>query len=100
MSSKSDDEPRVAKHGEKTIELSLRFWTDEISGVKGTILPKHAWASGVVNVVQNASHGIKPADPIPFNSLLELPVAIEKALLRHKIVLHPDGKMKKYFEAT
>jgi hypothetical protein len=100
MATKSDVAPRMPKQGEKTIELNVRFWTDEIAGEKGAILPKHAWASGVVHATRNTSHGISPTDPIPFNSLMELPVAIEKTLLAHGIILHADGKMKKYFTAS
>ena len=99
MRNKSPVVPKEPKHGEKTIELNVRFWTDEISAEKGKILPKHAWASGVVHTTRNESHGITPKDPIPFNSPMELPLAVEKALLAHGIVLHADSRMKKYFAA-
>lgn len=97
MPIKTNVETKEARHGEKMIELKVRFWTDDISTDKGKVVPKHAWASGVVRVHRNAAHGIIPSKPIPFNSMLELPAAIEKALIKHGIVLHTSRKMRKYF---
>ena len=87
---------RDARHGEKMIEVKVRFWTDEISVDKGKVIPRHAWTSGVVRLERNEAHSIKPSAPVPFNSLLDLGVAIEKALIAHGITLHPSRKMKKY----
>jgi hypothetical protein len=87
---------RVAKQGEKMIEVRIRFWTDEIASEKGKILPKHAWSYGVVHVQRNESHEISPENPRPFNSLLDIGSVIEKVLIEHGIVLHVGGKMKKY----
>lgn len=97
MASQIDLAAKHARHGEKMIEVKLRFWTDEISPEKDTIVPGHAWASGVVRVERNEAHGIKPSTPIPFNSLLGLGAAIEKALIEHGVVLHLNRKMRKYF---
>lgn len=85
-----------AKHGEKMIEVKIRFWTDQISRTGGTVIPKHAWSSGVVRMERNEAHGIVPSSPIPFNSLLDLGAAVEKALIKHGVVLHPSRKMQKY----
>src|SRR5262245_57819164 len=87
---------REAKHGQKMIEVKLRFWTDEIADGKDKILPKHAWTSGVVRMERNDAHGIVPSAPIPFNSLFDMGSAIEQALKEHGIVLHPSRKMIKY----
>ena len=38
-------EARAAKHGQKMLEARVRFWTDDIAGKKGEIIPKHAWAA-------------------------------------------------------
>ena len=89
--------PKPALHGEKTIELSVRFWTDEMASEKGQIVPKHAWAGGMVHAVRNESHGIVSGEPVPFNSLMELPLAIERVLLAQGIVLHAANQMRKYF---
>ena len=88
---------REAKHGEKMIEIKVRFWTDEISaeGVR----PKHAWTSGVVRMARNGAHGIVPGRPRVFNSLLDLGVAIEKTLKEHDVVLHVSRGMKKYISS-
>jgi hypothetical protein len=93
---KSDITAKEAKHGQKMVELKVRFWTDAISAEKGKIIPKHAWAAGVVRMERNDAHEIVPSDPIPFNTLLELNAVIEKALIAHGIVLHSTPKMRKY----
>lgn len=85
-----------AKYGEKMIEVKIRFWTNEIADKKGSIVPKHAWTSGVVRIERNESHGIEPGYPRPFNSLMEIPSLIEKVLIQHGIKLHCDRKMEKY----
>ena len=87
-----------AKHGEKMIEVKLRFWTNDISNEKGTIIKKHAWSSGVVRIAGNKSHGIVPSGPLPFHSLLDVGSVIEKVLIEHEIVLHPSRKMRKYVQ--
>ena len=87
---------REAKHGEKMIEVKVRFWTDGIASDSGKIVPKNAWTSGVVRIDSNKSHGIMPDSPVPFNSLLDVGAAIEKVLINHGITLHPSRKMRKY----
>jgi hypothetical protein len=86
---------REAKHGEKMIEVKIRFWTNNLSP-KGTLIPKHAQASGVVRMQANKTHGIKPKHPRAFNSLLDLGAVIEETLIEHGIMLHIDRRMKKY----
>ncbi len=85
-----------AKQGEKMIEVKLRFWTNDISSERGKVLTKHAWASGVVRMERNKSHGIEPGNPKPFHSLLDVGAVIEKVLIEHGVVLHPSRRMKKY----
>ena len=91
-----DSGEREAKHGQKMISVNVRFWTDELASEEGKIIPKNAWVHGVVRLETNASHGIEPSRPIPFNSLMELPLAIEELLIREGIVLHPNSRMKRY----
>ena len=88
-------EAREAKHGERMIELKIRFWTDELCE-KGKVIPKHALTSGVVRIKRNDVHGIVPGKARPFNSLLDLGSAIEQTLKEHGIVLHVSGGMKGY----
>lgn len=97
MPIKTDVAAKEAKHGQKMIEVKIRFWTDDMSSEKGLVIPKHAWASGVVRVEKNEVHGIKPSTPIPFNSLLDLGTSVERTLIEHGVVLHSSRKMKKYF---
>jgi hypothetical protein len=87
-----------AKHGQKMIEVKLRFWTNNIAGKKGEIVPKHAWSSGVVRMERNTSHGIAPSEPKVFRSLLDIGAVIEKVLIEHGIVLHSSDRMKQYFD--
>lgn len=91
-------ESREARYGERMIEVRVRFWTDEIAEAEGQIVPKHAWVSGVVRMQRNESHGIVPRNPRPFNSLMELPQVIERALIDHGVKLHRLGKMWKYIK--
>lgn len=85
-----------AAHGEKMIEVKIRFWTNDLSGERGEIVQKHAWTSGVVRMERNQVHGIVPGEPRPFHSLLNVGSVIEKVLIEHGVVLHPSGRMKKY----
>jgi len=86
---------REAKHGEKMVEIKVRFWTDGIEEA-GRILPMHAWSSGVVRIKGNKSHSIAPGRPRPFNSLMELGSVIERVIIEHGIVLHHSDKTRKY----
>jgi hypothetical protein len=96
MAKIEDIESREAQEGEKMIEVKLRFWTNAISTEPGKVVPKHAWASGVVRMQCNRSHGIVPSNPRPFNSLLDVGAVIEKVLIDHGVTLHPDSRMRKY----
>jgi hypothetical protein len=83
-------------HDNKTIELRVHFWTNDISPTEGEITPKHGLAKGTVHITANTLHGIAPEQKAHFNTLMELPLAIEKVLIAHGIVLHPGEKMSKY----
>ena len=89
-----------AKQGEKMVEVKIRFWTNNIAPGEDKVFPKHAWASGVVRIERNKSHGIEPTAPVPFHSLLDVGVAIEKVLIRHGVILHAPRQMKKYFDTS
>jgi hypothetical protein len=80
---------RPAPVGDRTIQARIYFWTDGIASEgKGYIEPGVAWKSGTVDIKANRAHGIKAQnDPVPFNSLEDLPVAIEQALARAGVVL-------------
>lgn len=87
---------RTADRGERMIEVKLRFWTNDIAEGDGKVRPKHAWSSGVVRMERNQTHGIKPKNPRPFHSLLDVGAVIERVLVQHGIQLHPSRQMKKY----
>ena len=96
MKKKGDLEAADRKWHQKMIEVKVRFWTNDLAGEPEKVKPKHAWTSGIVRLRRNDSHGLMPKHPIPFNSLMELPGIIEKALIQHGVVLHAGRKMKKY----
>lgn len=95
MADNADLEAREAKHGQKMISVNVRFWTDELAE-QGKVIPKHGWVHGVVHLETNPSHGIQPSKPIPFNSLMEIPVAIEELFIREGVTLHPNSRMRRY----
>ena len=97
MVEQNDIEARETKHGEKMIEVKVRFWTDKLTDDPEKIIPKHAWASGVVRIKGNKSHGIKPEFKAHFSSLMDIPSAIEQVLTAHNIKLRMGPQMKKYF---
>jgi hypothetical protein len=93
-----DGQSIAAPFGEKMIQLQIRFFTDEIAA-DGKILPKHAWDAGMVTVQTNESHGLAKGQPVPFNSILELPTAIEKQIIKQGIVLHSGSRSSKYLRS-
>ena len=92
-------EARAVKHGDKMIEVRLRFWTDRIAEQKDRVIPKHAWDSGVVVMDGNKSHGIAPKPPKPFNSILDLHNVLAEVLTAHGVTLHANRKLRKLIKA-
>jgi hypothetical protein len=92
----NNDSSREARQNEKMIEVRIRFWTNNIAKSAGQIHPKHAWDSGVVFMERNFSHGIAPANPKPFHTLMDLSAVIEKVLIEHGVRLHPSRRSRKY----
>jgi hypothetical protein len=79
------------------LRVSVRFWTDDIAETPGHVVPGHAWAGGVVVVESNATHGIRREQQgATFNSMAELPMAIEKAIMRAGLTLHATRRESKY----
>jgi len=95
---KKSNNTQEAAHGERMIEVKLRFWTNGLAGKAGEIVPKHAWAAGVVRMEPNKSHGIVSMHPKPFHSLMDVGAVIENVLIEHGLMLHPSRKMQKYIE--
>ncbi len=91
---------KVAKHGEKMIEVRVRFWTDALAKEKKTLLPKHAWDCGTVDMPTNKSHGIASGSTLPFNSILDLQAVIGRVLLEHGVELHAGSKLRKLIRPT
>ncbi|MDP9179192.1 MAG: hypothetical protein M3O61_16065 [Gemmatimonadota bacterium] len=89
---------RAAPIGERMIEVKVLFWTDKHAAKPGHVIPKVAWTGGVIRFQRNDSHEIRPGKPIPFNSLMEIGAAIEKAMIAHGITLKPSRRMRRYME--
>lgn len=90
---------RQAKRGQKMIEVKVRFFTNDIATQGGRIIPKECWDSGVVRIARNKAHGIVPIEPIPFNSLLDLPAKMEQLFLKSAIKLHLGRSSRRYMKA-
>lgn len=89
-------ETAEAQIGERMIEVRVRFFTDSIvPGAKGTVRPRHALTRGEARITPNEAHGIASRGPQFFNSLGELPLAIEKALVDARIKLQPFKRTRK-----
>ncbi len=98
MTKKTNPTAIPAKHGEKMIEVRVRFFTDQIAGKKNYIIPKHAWDSGFVDMANNKTHGITAATPQPFNSILDLQSVVAKVLVEHAVTLHANTKLGKLIQ--
>ena len=46
----------------------------------------------------NDAHGITGGDPIPFNSVAEIPAKLDKLLIDHDVTIHRNTWMKKYLD--
>jgi hypothetical protein len=71
------------KYGEKTIKMSIHFWTNGIPSREGA---KTAEFKGVVHLNANKTRGIKH-DAIPFNDKAELFVKMQELLDRQSVRL-------------
>jgi hypothetical protein len=97
IKAQAEIDAREAAVGERTIEIKIHFWTNDLAGKKGMVRAKHAWSCGVVRVERNKAHGITPKNPRPFQSLMHLPAVIEKVLIEHGLTFHQSRQMRKYF---
>jgi hypothetical protein len=59
-------DPSNPRPGERTIQLKVVFWTNDLGDKKGRIRPRHAWTSGVVRLDKNTAHGVGGGRPVPF----------------------------------
>lgn len=87
-----------ARQGQRMIEVTVRFWTDDIADQDGHIIPKHCWSSGVVRVSPNQSHGINGTKPVPFNSLSQIITTIEDLFISHGIKVRSGHHERRYRE--
>ena len=72
------EETNKIPHGEKTIKVSMYFYTNNKKGING--MPNVAWEGGEVIMPTNRSRGIRNQKSVRFRSLTEIEDAIKKAL--------------------
>jgi hypothetical protein len=78
---------------DKTIRLTLAFFTDGIAEEKRHVIPKHCWTWGNAYLKRNKTHGVQPKGVgTIFHSLDEVLPAIEKELKKNEVVLHDSGR--------
>jgi hypothetical protein len=75
--------------------MAVRFWTNDIAG-PGLIKPKHGWDSGMIHVTANPSHRLKSIKEVPFQSLMDLPRAMEKVIIECEPTLLSGPRSAKY----
>jgi hypothetical protein len=85
-----------AEHGEKMIRLTVYLSTNKIASGAGKIDQKKARAQGMVQIQANEAHGIAGGTAVPFNSMLEIGIAIEEVLIEAGVKLRPSAREKKY----
>jgi hypothetical protein len=84
-----------AVHGEKMIEIRIKFWTNNIASSKGDVIPKTCWDCGMIVMEKNSLHGIKPQTPLPFPTFSSISRVIEKVLVQHGIKMKHGSKSSK-----
>ncbi len=89
---KNEAEAVEAKWGKRMIEVRVRFWTNDLAASKSQVRPRHAWSSGMVRMEKNEAHGLSGGDPLPFNSLLELPAEPVRPLSAAGVLLPPRAR--------
>jgi len=79
----------------KTIRVNVRFTTNGLPKRKANY-----WSTGFIDVTADPARGIDSRSGThPFNSLAEIPAALEKLLIKSGIKVHPSKKLKKYIAA-
>jgi len=73
--------------------MAVRFWTNDIAG-PGPIKPKHGWDSGMIHITANPSHRLKSIKAVPFQSLMDLPRAMEKVIIEYELTLLSGTKVR------
>jgi len=82
------------RYGKQTIQLSVRLYADDMDG-RGNYWQKHAWDRGTVYTIKNEDLGIE-SHQSHFNSLAELPLAVEKLLIKAGVTIHTSVRGSKY----
>ena len=85
-----------ARYGEKTIRLTVYFWANNIASSPAKVDQRKARAQGAVQIQANKSHGIAAGKAVPFNSMPEIGIAIEKVLIEAGVKLRLSAQEKKY----
>jgi hypothetical protein len=85
--------------GEATIKFTVAFFTDGIAKRAGKVVRRVCWDKGSVYPQANERHQIKSTgNPKVFNSLAEIPTALQKTLIAHRIKVRPGSTSRKYIK--
>ena len=85
-------------HGDKMIEVRVRFWTNNISKKKGRLVPRECWDAGTIAMDTNKLHGIKSKTPKGFGSLTGMVKVMEAVLTGHGVKLHMSGQNRRLYK--
>ena len=90
-----------APHGDKTIKLTIAFFTNGISKKPGRQLKGACLDRGFVYGDRNRAHGIATTGDgkAAFNSASELPRAVARCLIKLGIKQHLGSMSRRYIKA-
>ena len=80
----------------KTIQITIYFFTKDLNPEADKVLPRHAWDCGQVTLPANKLHGIRAGGQKRFRTLMHLGHAIEELLRKNRIILHAGRGSRKY----
>lgn len=82
-----------AKKDNKTIGVTLRFWTDGVTLESPEGKCRNVcWDSGVAKIERNRSKGIEGIHPQPFQCLEDIVPLIKEIMRKQKIIMVSDNR--------
>jgi len=88
-----------ARPRERMICLELRFWTNGLVKRPGHVIPRHCKSAGMIHFQGNKTHGFRHGQPVPsgvpFHSISEISVAVEKLLVKGGVTVVPVSRQKR-----
>ena len=83
-----------ARKDNKTIGITLRFWTNDldVSYPQSKCKTTACWDSGVIKIEPNRGKGIKSVTPQPFQCLEDVVLLIKEIMRKQNIVMVSDNR--------